>query len=296
MASGTDANPEVTLASLESARATRHPSFVIPRRGRAYRALARAFHPDKGGDEQVPRGTQGARTPRSGVERVRRPTLARRIRGRRSNRRVTRDEARRRPPPATAGQPGRADARPRGSPRRRSTRAISSARAKARRRHRARLAERRRTRVSPRPRNDKKNRNRRDARRGVFPRAAARGDRPAALLDADGAPARRGSRFEPHVVRAQALERLGGTERRRRATRSTRSARTSDSESDDDERVLRGVFLLRFYDSSEESDRPTTTTTTTTTTGRRVVTGTTAGTTAVASIVPRRRGTRSTTS
>ena len=78
------------------------------------------------------------------------------------------------------------------------------------------------------------------------------------------------------------------------------------------ERALYGPRERRRFRSDDDEDGPprrspiftilggatrptTTTTTTTTTTGRRVVTGTTAGTTAVA-FVPRRRGTRSTTS
>ena len=116
--------------------------------------------------------------------------------------------------------------------------------------------------LSPRPRNDKKkkNRNRRDARRGVFlsrARACAgAGDWPAALLDADGALARRGLWFEPHVVRAQALERLG---RHREAEESyalyALRANEGDSESDDDEDASSAAFSFSdSYDSSEESD------------------------------------------
>ena len=269
MASGTDANPEVTLASLESARATLGiPSFASRDEARrAYRALARAFHPDKGGD------VNRFREVRKAHERLEAAWNASAVRR-------SRDESAADDPTVASPETKRDDGSPPATAEpnpvapTRDLEALAAEALDAGDFERARdvldaviaraLADESEGReslsASPERQKKKKTGTAGTLAEAFFSRAracAGAGDWPAALLDADGALARRGLWFEPHVVRAQALERLG---RHREAEESyalyALRANEGDSESDDDEDASSAAFSFSdsSYDSSEESD------------------------------------------
>ena len=271
MASGTDANPEVLLASLESARATLGiPSFASRDEARrAYRALARAFHPDKGGDVNRFREVRKAHERleaawnASAVRRSRDgsaaddPTVA--------SPETKRDDGSFRDAPAPP-----ATAEPNPVAPTRDLEALAAEALDAGDFERARdvldaviaraLADESEGResLSASPERQKTG-TAGTLAEAFFSRAracAGAGDWPAALLDADGALARRGLWLEPHVVRAQALERLG---RHREAEESyahyALCANEGDSESDDDDDASSAALSFSdSYDSSEESD------------------------------------------
>ena len=271
MASGTDANPEVLLASLESARATLGiPSFASRDEARrAYRALARAFHPDKGGDVNRFREVRKAHERleaawnASAVRRSRDgsaaddPTVA--------SPETKRDDGSFRDAPAPP-----ATAEPNPVAPTRDLEALAAEALDAGDFERARdvldaviaraLADESEGResLSASPERQKTG-TAGTLAEAFFSRAracAGAGDWPAALLDADGALARRGLWLEPHVVRAQALERLG---RHREAEESyahyALRANEGDSESDDDDDASSAALSFSdSYDSSQESD------------------------------------------
>ena len=312
MASGTDANPEVTLASLESARATLGiPSFASRDEARrAYRALARAFHPDKGGD------VNRFREVRKAHERLEAAWNASAVRR-------SRDESAADDPTVASPETKRDDGSPPATAEpnpvapTRDLEALAAEALDAGDFERARdvldaviaraLADESEGResLSASPDRQKKKKPEppgRSPRRFSLARARARaretGRRRFSTRTARSRAAACGSSRTWSARRRWSG--WGGTERRRRATRSTRSARTkaipsrTTTKTRPPRRFPSPILLTILR--RRATTPTTTTTTTTTTTGRRVVTGTTAGTTAVASIVPRRRGTRSTTS
>jgi curved DNA-binding protein CbpA len=266
-----DANPEVA-ASLDAARATLGiPSFASRDEARrAYRALARAFHPDKGGDVNRFREVRKAherleaawdaspaRHPRDGsaADPVASPE-------------TKRDDGWRRNAPA----PSTTEPNPVAPTR--DLEALAAEAFDSGDYARARdildaviaraLADERDGRDSPSsPEESKKEKKAGGLAEAFLSRAracAALGDWPSALVDADDALAHRGLWLEPHVVRAQALERLG---RHREAEESyAKVEHLSESDSEDGS----------SFSSSTTTTRPPSTTTiltTITTTTRR---------------------------
>ena len=242
MASGRDADSEV-VASLESARATLGIPYFASRdeARRAYRALARAFHPDKGGD------VNKFREVRKAHERLEAAWNASAVRHPRdgsaadpvASPETKRDDGSRRDapaPPANTGLSPVAPTRPLEALAEEAIDVGDYARARdildaviARA-----LADELDGRESPSPEGgDEKKKTGGTLAEAFLSRAracAGIGDWSAALLDADGALARRGLWLEPHVVRAEALERLG---RHREAEESyARCVAASDGEDD----------------------------------------------------------------
>ena len=253
MASGMETNPEVA-ASLDAARATLGiPSFASRDEARrAYRALARAFHPDKGGDVNRFREVRKAherleaawdaspaRHPRDGsaADPVASPE-------------TKRDDGWRRNAPA----PSTTEPNPVAPTR--DLEALAAEAFDSGDYARARdildaviaraLADERDGRDSPSsPEESKKEKKAGGLAEAFLSRAracAALGDWPSALVDADDALAHRGLWLEPHVVRAQALERLGRHREAEESYAKVEHLSESDSEdgssfssSDDDE-------------------------------------------------------------
>ena len=257
MASGRDANPEVA-ASLDAARATLGiPSFASRDEARrAYRALARAFHPDKGGDVNRFREVRKAH---ERLEAAWDASLARHPRDGSTADPVAspetkRDDGRRRNAPA----PSTTEPNPVAPTR--DLEALAAEAFDSGDYARARdildaviaraLADERDGRDSPSsPGESEKEKKTGGLAEAFLSRAracAALGDWPSALVDADDALAHRGLWLEPHVVRAQALERLG---RHREAEESyAKVEHLSEGDSED------GSSFSSFDDDDDDDD------------------------------------------